>query len=98
MLRTRELGTEIGWDRSRLSHQISRMERRGLVAREECSEDGRGSMVRLTDTGRSAIEGAAPAHAETVRRYFFDRLSEEELDALTAVFERLLAGMERSGV
>ena len=98
VLRTRELGTEIGWDRSRLSHQISRMERRGLVAREECSEDGRGSMVRLTDTGRSAIEGAAPAHAETVRRYFFDRLSEEEIDTLTAVFERLLAGMERSGV
>ena len=98
VLRTRELGTEIGWDRSRLSHQISRMERRGLVAREECSEDGRGSMVRLTDTGRSAIEGAAPAHAETVRRYFFDRLSEEELGTLTAVFERLLAGMERSGV
>ena len=61
VLRTRELGTEIGWDRSRLSHQISRMERRGLVAREECSEDGRGSMVRLTDAGRSAIEGAARA-------------------------------------
>ena len=40
VLRTCELGTEIGWDRSRLSHQISRMERRGLVAREECSEDG----------------------------------------------------------
>lgn len=97
VLRTRELGTEIGWDRSRLSHQISRMERRGLVAREECSEDGRGSMVRLTDTGRSAIEGAAPAHAETVRRHFFDRLSKEEIDTLIAVFERLLAGMERSG-
>jgi DNA-binding MarR family transcriptional regulator len=98
VLRTRELGTEIGWDRSRLSHQISRMERRGLVAREECSEDGRGSRVRLTDTGRSAIEGAAPANAETVRRHFFDRLSDEELDTLTAVFERLLAGMERPAV
>jgi DNA-binding MarR family transcriptional regulator len=98
VIRTRELGTEIGWDRSRLSHQISRMERRGLVAREECVEDGRGSMVRLTDAGRSAIEGAAPAHAETVRRYFIDRLSHGELDTLTAVFERLLAGMDRSGV
>jgi DNA-binding MarR family transcriptional regulator len=98
VLRTRELGTEIGWDRSRLSHQISRMERRGLVAREECFEDGRGSMVRLTDTGRSAIEGAAPAHAETVRRDFFDRLSDGEVDTLTALFERLLEGMERHAV
>jgi DNA-binding MarR family transcriptional regulator len=96
LLRTRELGTEIGWDRSRLSHQISRMERRGLVAREECSEDGRGSMVRLTDAGRSAIEGAAPQHAETVRHYFFDRLSEKELDTLLSVFDRLLQGLAPS--
>jgi DNA-binding MarR family transcriptional regulator len=74
------------------------MERRGLVAREECVEDGRGSMVRLTDTGRSAIEGAAPEHAGTVRRYFIDRLSARELDTLTSVFERLLAGMDLPGV
>ena len=56
LLRARELGTEIGWDRSRLSHHLSRMEKRGLVAREECAEDGRGLMVRLTDAGRQAIE------------------------------------------
>ena len=47
LLRARELGSELGWDRSRLSHQISRMEKRGLVIREECSADARGSMVRL---------------------------------------------------
>src|SRR6476659_3993114 len=46
VLRARELCTEIGWDRSRLSHHISRMEKRGLVVREQCSDDGRGSMVR----------------------------------------------------
>jgi DNA-binding MarR family transcriptional regulator len=70
--RARELGTEIGWDRSRLSHHVARMEKRGLVVREECSEDARGLMVRLTDAGRKAIEGAAPEHAENVQRYFFD--------------------------
>src|SRR5713101_4493314 len=63
LLRARELCTEIGWDRSRLSHHLSRMEKRGLVAREECAEDGRGLMVRLTDAGRKAIEEAAPGHA-----------------------------------
>ena len=94
LLRARELGTEIGWDRSRLSHHISRMEKRGLVAREECVEDGRGSMVRLTDAGRRAIEGAAPAHAESVQRYFFDLLSDEELGTLAAVFERVLANLK----
>jgi DNA-binding MarR family transcriptional regulator len=93
MLRARELGAEIGWDRSRLSHHVSRMEKRGLVAREECPEDGRGSMVRLTDAGRRAIEGAAPEHAETVQRYFFDLLSENELETLAGVFDRLLENL-----
>lgn len=90
VLRARDLGIEIGWDRSRLSHHVSRMEKRGLVVREECSEDGRGSMVRLTPAGRKAIEGAAPEHAETVRRYLFDLLSDREIDTLTRVFDRLL--------
>src|SRR3989442_14557272 len=62
MLRARELGREILWDRRRLSHHVSRMEKRGLVAREECAEDGRGAMVRVTVAGRAAIEGVAPGY------------------------------------
>jgi DNA-binding MarR family transcriptional regulator len=96
VLRARELGTEIGWDRSRLSHHITRMERRGLVAREDCAEDGRGTMVRLTDAGRRAIEGAAPGHAEHVHRYFFDLVSKEEVETLTNVFERVLEHVPRT--
>ena len=92
---SRELGTEIGWDRSRLSHHLTRMEKRGLITREECAEDGRGLMVRLTATGRQAIEKAAPAHVENVRRYFFDLLSNDELDTLAAVFDRLLENLLR---
>ena len=98
VLRARELCTEIGWDRSRLSHHITRMVRRGLVAREECSEDARGSMVRMTDAGRSAIEGAAPGHAETTRRYFFDVVTREELETLAAVFDRVLEHLTRLNV
>jgi len=93
LLRARELCTEIGWDRSRLSHHLSRMEKRGLVAREECAEDGRGLMVRLTAAGRKAIEAAAPAHAENVQRYFFDLLSDEELQTLAQVLERVLENL-----
>jgi DNA-binding MarR family transcriptional regulator len=96
MLRARELGREILWDRSRLSHHVSRMERRGLVAREECAEDGRGAMVRITDAGRAAIEGAAPGHVAATRRYFFDLLSNEEVDMLTAVFDRVLVNLDRA--
>lgn len=93
LIRARELGTEIGWDRSRLSHHLTRMERRGLVAREGCAEDGRGAMVRLTTAGRTAIEAAAPAHVGNVQRSFFDLVSKEELETLGAVFDRLLENL-----
>jgi DNA-binding MarR family transcriptional regulator len=95
VLRSRELCTEIAWDRSRLSHHVSRMEKRGLVAREECVEDGRGLMVRITDAGRKAIEAAAPDHVENVQRYFFDMLSDEEVETLGSVFERQLEKLLR---
>jgi DNA-binding MarR family transcriptional regulator len=95
LLRARELGAEIGWDRSRLSHHLTRMEKRGLVAREECAEDGRGLMVRMTGAGRRAIEKAAPMHVENVRRSFFDLLSNDELDTLAAVFDRVLENLTR---
>jgi DNA-binding MarR family transcriptional regulator len=95
LLRARDLGSEIGWDRSRLSHHLSRMEKRGLVIREECAEDARGLMVRLTKAGRRAIEEAAPAHAEAVRRYFFDQLSKDEIDTMAAAFDRVLDNLKR---
>jgi DNA-binding MarR family transcriptional regulator len=96
MLRARELRREILWDRSRLSHQVGRMEKRGLVVREECAEDARGAMVRMTDRGRAAIEGAAPGHVAATRRYFFDLLSDEEVDVLISVFDRVLTNLDRA--
>src|SRR3989442_10697084 len=86
LLRARDLGSEIGWDRSRLSHHLSRMEKRGLVTREECAEDARGLMVRLTKAGRRAIEEAAPRHAEDVRRYFFDQWANGEIETMAPGF------------
>ncbi len=94
MLRARELGRAILWDRSRLSHQVGRMEKRGLVVREECVEDGRGAMVRMTKAGRRAIESAAPGHVAATRRHFFDLLSDDEVETLTAVFDRVLANLD----
>lgn len=93
VLRTRDLCREVGWERSRLSHQVSRMERRGLVVREECASDARGSMVRLTDVGRKAIEAAAPDHVDAVRTFLFDKLSREEQDTLAALLGRILVDL-----
>ncbi|MEU5696750.1 MarR family winged helix-turn-helix transcriptional regulator [Actinosynnema sp. NPDC020468] len=91
LVRARDLGVAVGWERSRLSHQVARMEKRGLVVREVCPEDARGSMVRLTPAGRAAIEAAAPGHVDTVRRYLFDVLTDEEVSVLDKAFTKLLA-------
>src|SRR3954471_12127182 len=73
------LAAHMLWSKSRLSHHITRMERRGLVVREECADDGRGAVVTLTPEGRRTLERAAPAHVESVRRHFIDLLTEEEI-------------------
>lgn len=95
VLRARDLGAEVGWERSRLSHQISRMEKRGLVTREACADDARGSMVRLTEQGRHVIEAAAPGHAETVRKLFFDPLTPDQVEALDGILGEILGAVEK---
>jgi DNA-binding MarR family transcriptional regulator len=98
IMRARDLCTELAWDRSRLSHLVARMENRGLVTREKCEEDARGSMVCLTDAGRSAVEDAAPEHSEAIRRYFFDVLTKDEVETLATTFERLLDNLRNERV
>lgn len=96
-VRARDLGRDVGWDRSRLSHQLRRMEQRGLVRRRECPTDARGTMIELTEAGRSAVEAAAPGHVATVRRHFIDLLSPAEIDTLTAVATRIREALADSG-
>ena len=98
VLRARELGSELGWDRSRLSHLVGRMEKRRLVAREECEEDARGSMVRLTDAGRATVDGVAPEHSEAIRRNFFNALSNDELETFVTVVDRLRDNLAQQGL
>ncbi|WP_218105301.1 MarR family winged helix-turn-helix transcriptional regulator [Micromonospora rhizosphaerae] len=74
-MRARTLRAELQWEKSRLAHQIRRMEQRGLVVREACLEDGRAPTVRLTDAGLAGIRSAAPAHAARLRELFFDALT-----------------------
>lgn len=81
-LRSRELTEELQWEKSRLSHQISRMEKRGLVRRAECPTDARGAFIVLTEAGHEAIAHAAPRHVDAVRRYLIDGLTPAHLDAL----------------
>jgi DNA-binding MarR family transcriptional regulator len=89
-LRLFELGGALQWEKSRLSHHLTRMERRGLVERSECPSDARGMFVELTADGLIAIEAAAPEHVAAVRRHFVDVLTEEQLDQFAAVAEAVI--------
>jgi DNA-binding MarR family transcriptional regulator len=89
-LRVFELAEAVQWEKSRLSHHLARMERRGLIERQDCPDDARGAFVVLTAAGRDAIERAAPAHVATVRALVFDGLAPEQVDLLADVAERVL--------
>jgi DNA-binding MarR family transcriptional regulator len=86
----RKLGNALGWEKSRLSHQVRRMQTDGLVSREPNPGDARSTMVCLLPAGRTAIENAAPGHVQDVRRNFVSLFTPAELDALTALNQRIL--------
>jgi DNA-binding MarR family transcriptional regulator len=89
-LRARDLARMVDWEKSRLSHQLTRMQQRGLVERRGCSTDARGAFISLTAAGRAAIEGAAPQHVDAVRKHFVDLLTEDEIEVLTGITGRVL--------
>jgi DNA-binding MarR family transcriptional regulator len=91
VVRARDLGNLLGWDRSRLSHLLKRMETRGLLERKDCSADARGLDVKITPDGLAAIEQAAPGHLEFVRTHFFDLLSGDEQAAVASLSSKIKA-------
>lgn len=84
-LRSSELADAIDWERSRLSHHLGRMERRGLIRRAECPGDSRGALVVLTEDGYAAIRRASGPHLRAVKRLFADALDERQLENLADV-------------
>jgi DNA-binding MarR family transcriptional regulator len=84
-----EQADKMGWSRSRLSRHAARMEARGLLRRAPDPTDGRGCLLMLTAQGLDALEHAAPAHLESVRRHFIDRLIPADLVALEQIARRL---------
>ncbi|MGV9380504.1 MarR family winged helix-turn-helix transcriptional regulator [Nonomuraea sp. NPDC003707] len=88
-MRISDLATSLQWERSRVSHHVARMEKRDLVSRQGCPDDGRGAFVRITETGQAAIEQAAPGHVRAVRHLVFDALTADEVAQLGEIFHRL---------
>ncbi|GGM04176.1 MarR family winged helix-turn-helix transcriptional regulator [Micromonospora yangpuensis] len=88
-LRMGDLASRLVFSPSRLTYQISTMSRRGLVARQSCAEDGRGSEAVLTAAGLLTLREAAPHHLASVRHHLMDDLDDAEIACLTRVFTRL---------
>jgi DNA-binding MarR family transcriptional regulator len=93
-MRMTQLAGRIASSKSRLSHQISRMEKAGLVRRVDCPDDARGVIAELTDKGMNLLRAAAPTHVAGVRDHLIDLLTPEEHAALATMFERVLKHLD----
>ncbi|SFJ05555.1 DNA-binding transcriptional regulator, MarR family [Streptosporangium canum] len=80
--------------RSRLSHQISRMEAAGLVARETCADDRRGTFAVLTEHGWATIQKVAPHHVASVRQHFIDLLTDDQLRELETAYAPVVSHLK----
>jgi len=93
-LRVGELAESLAWDKSRVAHQLTRMENRDLVERTESESSGRRTAVGLTAKGREAAQEATRGHAGNIRRYFFEAVTPEQAAAIRAWSQQLVDRIE----
>jgi DNA-binding MarR family transcriptional regulator len=89
-MRALSLRCGLEWEKSRLSHQLRRMEKRGLVVREDCIEDNRGTVIRVTDKGLKLAQEARLVYEQAVQQYVIDVLTPEQLASLGDIAETIL--------
>ncbi|PQP81196.1 MarR family transcriptional regulator [Paenibacillus sp. PCH8] len=86
-LRQQELADSMDWDKSRLSHHLKRMEKRGLVIRKPLDTD-RGIQVMITSVGKTMLDNARPFLSKAIRKHFFEHLTHQDLELITNLAER----------
>jgi DNA-binding MarR family transcriptional regulator len=96
-MRVGELSESLGWEKSRVSHLLTRMESRGLVERTRSGAGGRRTGIGLTAEGRRVVQSALLGHAGNIRRYFLDPLLPEQAAAIRAWSEQVVDRIEPSG-
>jgi DNA-binding MarR family transcriptional regulator len=93
--RSSELAEQVGWERSRLSHHLGRMERRGLISRGACADDSRGSEIMLTSDGAAAFRRCSVPHLRDIRELFIDALAPQQLAAIADATSTLTRHLDR---
>jgi DNA-binding MarR family transcriptional regulator len=91
--RAHELARRLLWSTSRLSHHVARMERRRLIVRSECADDGRGAVISLSEEGWQILQAAAPLHLVSVRKHFVDLLTPAEVNCLASISAKVIDGL-----
>jgi DNA-binding MarR family transcriptional regulator len=82
-MRQQVLAVMLGWDKSRLSHQLTRMQERSLIARRRV--DGKTVLIALTQVGKEKLDAARPVHAASVRRHLLSRLTRKQIDTIVRI-------------
>ncbi|MFF0200897.1 MarR family winged helix-turn-helix transcriptional regulator [Streptomyces sp. NPDC005017] len=95
-LRMTDLAEALKITRSRLTYAVTRLEKDGLVVREGCPSDRRGSIAVLTGEGMAVLERTAPGHVETVRTHLFDLLTTDQVRHLEEICTRIKGGLEQA--
>ncbi|NQX26574.1 winged helix-turn-helix transcriptional regulator [Microbacteriaceae bacterium VKM Ac-2854] len=94
VLRSSDLATVVGWERSRLSHHLRRMQERGLVHRGPVGGDARGAAIELTEGGARIFRSSSAAHLRLVREVFVDAFTAEQLDAMRTLTTALRSHLD----
>lgn len=96
-MRMSQLADKVASSKSRVSHQIARMEAAGLVRRVNYPGDGRGVLAELTEQGQRRLAEAAPTHVAGVRTHLIDLLSDTEQTTLASIFGRIIEHLQSNG-
>jgi DNA-binding MarR family transcriptional regulator len=92
--RSSELAAKIGWERSRLSHHLGRMEQRGLIRRDDCATDSRGAEVVLTTAGADAFRRASAPHLHAIQELFIGALTPDQLASVRELTDALAGSLD----
>ena len=93
-MRVGDLVDSLGWEKSRVSHQLTRMENRGFVAQTEGGPSGRRTKIGLTATGRRVVQAAIHAHGGNIRHYFLDSLTPDQATTIRNWSEQVIDRIE----
>lgn len=96
-MRMHDLASSVLLSRSGLTRLVDRLEHEGYLERCSCPHDARGSFACLTEAGRAKLDAARETHRAAVREHFLRHLSQAELEALGAQFDRVLSDLTPRG-